>query len=174
MSEIFLPEESGRVSADVLLSIWRSRHEALTKGKTTVEQFSALSTFCGLVVKSPDGIKLLPELMDAISELPAPTGKLPGLDQNQDRVIQEHGDKLGVVLRCVLQLKGPSGFNELYDGFKKGGENTKLKPLVEGVYLLGESEFLEVIAGRIEQERDPELHEILVTCFDRLKERVKR
>lgn len=55
-----------RIPADDLKLVLRSHGDVLLKGGDSKDKFYALSAFCEMIVSSPDGKKLSPDLITAV------------------------------------------------------------------------------------------------------------
>jgi len=161
LASILAPPDRGRVPADILKSVWESHRSAILMGATTSEQFGALSTFTRLAVLSPNGKQLLPELMNAVEELDAPTEKLSE-SRGWDRLmIRTAGDKLGVVISCILEIAGREGFDQLYEQFEKNGKIEKTGILLEQVVHLKKEPAFAALSQRLRSEKNPQLKEMI-------------
>ena len=145
--------------------------ELFFKGETRMNKFLVLSGFCQMVARSPDGKKLVPDLMGAIDRLEAPVSVASEVGDWDKYAIRSRGDRVGLLIQCVLEVAGKEGFEQMFAHFEKKEQFTKHAALLERVSSRRDRKiYLELLSKKLVDAKDPKLKAAINSSIDQIRE----
>jgi len=126
-------------TAEEINSILARFGNRLLRGDDGINNFTSLSSFCNLIVNSPDGKTALPRLYAALKDLSPPKLRLDDQMDWEQHLVRVRGGRLGLVIDCILNVSGREGFEQIVQMFERQNEPDKMRILFERV--VGRADF---------------------------------